>query len=290
MTIDALRCFCAVVETGSFRKAAARVFRSQPAVSQQVKSLEQELGHPLVDRRTAVATAVGHILYTRGKAILLDVDSLREELADLDELWSRDLRVGSSDTTALYVLPDYVRVFSRQMPTTRLVIVSRSTDAIIEQVLRGEVDLGIVTVPVSHPDLQEQLLWSLPLTVVAPMGHPLTKRKRVTVQHLAQCPYLALEAQTRTGSLLWDHFRAAGVDVQTVLDSGSFEVIKRYVAEGLGVSILPARIVSPQDRVATVHVPHLPVLHIGAIWRRGAYQSHATRQFLHLLQREAPLT
>lgn len=289
MTLDAVRCFCAVIETGSFREAAARVFRSQPAVSQQVKALERELGHTLVDRRTATPTAVGQILYARGKAIVMAADTLRNEIADIDEAWSRDLRVGSSDTTALYVLPHYVRAFSTQAPSTRLVIVSRSTDAIIDQVLHGEVDLGIVTLPVSHPDLEERRLWDLSFTVVAPEGHPLAARKRVTLRHLAEHPYLALQAQTRTGALLWDHFRAAGIEPQVVLDSGSFEVIKRYVAQGLGVSILPERVVGPADRVVKVRVANLPKLSIGAICRRGAYQSGATRRFLALL-REAPLT
>lgn len=284
MTLDAMRCFCAVVETGSFREAAARVFRSQPAVSQQVKSLERHLGHVLIDRSTGTPTAVGQLFYNRAKAILLATDSLAEEVADLDAGWSRDLRVGASDTIALYLLPDYVRAFSHQMPSTRLVLVSRSTDAVIAQVLQGELDLGIVTLPVSHAHLHEQSLWDLPLTGIAPRNHPLATSRRISLKHVARYPYLALEEQTRTGALLRDHFRKAGLAPQVVLDSGSFEVIKRYVAEGVGVSIVPEPIVTPSDALTTLHVPGLPALPIGIIWRRGAYRSRAAMRFLTLLE------
>lgn len=287
MTLESLRCFCAVVETGSFREAAARVFRSQPAVSQQIKTLERELGHTLIDRRSGAPTAVGEVLYHRGRALVLSAEGLREELADLDETWSRDLRVGSSDTTALYMLPRFVKAFAGRMPDTRLVTVSRSTDAIIGHVLNGDVDLGIVTLPCAHRDLDEQPLWKLKLAVAVPRGHPLADRTRVRLQHLAEYPYLALQTQTRTGALLWEHFRSHAVEPQVVLDSGSFEVIKRYVAEGLGISLLPEPFVSRGDGVVLVHVAHLPVLHIGAIWRRGAYQSRATREFLALLRADA---
>lgn len=286
MTIDALRCFCAVVDTGSFREAAARVYRSQPAVSQQIKSLERELGHVLLDRRTSAPTAVGKILYERGKAILIAEESLREELADIDEAWSRELRVGSSDTVALHLLPDVVGAFSAKMPSTRLVIVSRSTAAVVAQVLSGAVDLGVVTLPVSHPDLHEQALWDLTLTGVAPRGHALAGKARVTLKQFTSYPFLALEPETRTGSLIREYFRREDVEPHVALDSGSFEVIKRYVTEGLGVSIVPERIVGGGERLVKVRIPRLPVLRIGVVWRRGAYHSRATRRFLALLGEE----
>ena len=256
-------------------------------MSQQIKTLERELGHVLVDRRSGLPTAIGDVLYRRGRDLVLAAEGLREELADLDETWSRDLRVGSSDTTALYILPRFVKAFAERMPDTRLVTVSRSTDAIVEHVLKGDVDLGIVTLPCAHADLHEQALWDLKLAAAVPRNHPLATRKRVRLQHLAEYPYLALQTQTRTGSSLWEHFRSHGVEPAVILDSGSFEVIKRYVAEGLGISVLPELFVSPGDGVTIVHVAQLPVLHIGAIWRRGAYQSRATREFLALLREDA---
>jgi DNA-binding transcriptional LysR family regulator len=284
MTLEALRCFCAVVETGSFKAAADRTFRSQPAVSQQVKSLERELGHTLLDRRSGAPTAVGELLYRRAHDLLLAAASIQEEIGDIDEAWSRELRVGSSDTTALHILPPYIRRFAQLLPDTRLATVSRSTDAIVEHVLQGDVDLGVVTLPIGHAALEEKRLWNLKLALVVPRGHPLSKRKVVNIQRLGDLPYLKLSTETRTGALLWNYFRNAGFEPQVAMDSGSFEVIKRYITEGLGVSLLPEQFIAPADGLATIRVAGLPTLCIGAIWRRGAYQSRATRQFLALLE------
>lgn len=285
MTLDALRCLCAVVEEGSFRAAAERVHRSQPAVSQQVKSLEREIGNVVLERKTCRLTPIGRRLYDRARHLLAEADSLTRELEDFDESQIHELRVGTSDTMALYILPAAVGAFAQAMPQTRLVMVNRSSDAIAEEVLRGELDLGIVTLPVSREALQEQDLFRQQLVLVAPRGHALEGRRRVSLSELREEPLLMLDAGTRTGRLLRDHFRREAFSPQVMLDSGSFEVIKRYVAEGIGVAVLPRIVVTPADRdLTTVEVPGLPYVRIGAIWRKHAYRTRAERVFLGLLK------
>ncbi len=285
MTLDAIRCFCAVVETNSFRQAAERVHRSQPAVSQQLKSLERETGHLLVERRTGRPTPLGELLYKRGRRILLSVESLTREVADYDEGEARELRVGTSDTTALYMLPQHVRRFASAMPKTRLVLVNRSSDAIAGQLLRGELDLGIVTLPLRHADLQEEALFQQKLVLAVPAKHRLAGLRRTSLRRLEAEPVLLLDEETRTGGLLRKHFEKAAFSPQVVLHSGSFEVIKRYIAEGVGVSFLPETVIGPEDKqVVTVPVPGLPQVQIGAIRRKDAYRSKAEEAFLELLR------
>ncbi|MFA6239746.1 MAG: LysR substrate-binding domain-containing protein [Candidatus Hydrogenedentales bacterium] len=284
MTLDSLRCFCAVVDTGSFRAAAERVLRSQPAVSQQVKTLEREVGHVLLERATCKMTPSGVALYARASRLLADADALARELRDFDESRVRELRLGTSDTTALYVLPPIVRQFARALPQTRLVIVNRPTEAVADQVVRGELDLGIVTLPVRRAELEEQELFKQNLALVVPKQSTIGKRKRVSLQDLKDESFLLLDEHTRTGMLLREHFRAQSFEPQIVLDSGSFEVIKRYVAEGIGISFLPRNVISQADRLlTTVHVSGLPQVTIGVIRRRGAYKTFAEKAFRDLL-------
>ena len=103
MTLEGLRCFCAVVELAGFHRAAVRVHKTQPAVTQQVKALERELGQMLFDRKTSRPTAAGKIVYERGLVLLRESDGLLREMEDFDESRSHDLRVGCSDTNALYL-------------------------------------------------------------------------------------------------------------------------------------------------------------------------------------------
>ena len=285
MNLDALRCFCAIVDTHSFRLAAERIHRSQPAVSQQLKALEREVGHALLDRKRGEPTPAGRLLYKRAQQVLGAADSMARELADFDESLTQELRVGTSDTTALYVLPPHVRRFAKAMPHTRLVLVNRSSGAISERVLRGELDMGIVTLPMRHPALEEEELFQQRLVLVAPKAHPLARRKRITLSALREESMLLLDANTRTGALLREHFREAGFTPQVVLDSGSFEVIKRYTAEGIGLSFLPEDVVGSEDKgLATVTIPGLPRVPIGVIRRKGAYLSKAEQAFLRLLR------
>lgn len=284
MTLESLRCFCALVSAGSFRQAAEQVHRSQPAVSQQMKALEQELGHTLFDRKAFQSTPLGDLVYRRAREILLAVETLSREVNDFDESVGHVLRVGTSDTTAMYVLPPSVRRFAAAMPHTRLVLVNRHSDDIAEQVLRGDLDLGIITLPCQRPELEEQELFQQKLVLVTPEGHPLAGMRRTVLSALAQEPMLLIDGQTRTGALLRDHFRAAGFRPQVVLDSGSFEVIKRYVAEGVGVSFLPDAVISTEDdHVSVVQIPDLPRIPIGVVRRRGVYRSKAERAFVDLL-------
>jgi len=165
MTLDGLRCLCAVVEEQSFRRAAERVHRSQPAVSQQVKGLETEMRQVLIERKTGLPTPAGQCLYERARQILLDADSLGREIRDFDESASHELRLGTSDTTALYILPPVIQAFARAMPQTRLAITSRPSDAIAGQVLQGELALGIVTLPVAQKELESRRLMAQRLPI-----------------------------------------------------------------------------------------------------------------------------
>ena len=285
MTLDALRCLCAIIETRSFRAAAERLHRSQPAISQQLKVLEREAGHTLIDRKTGGPTAMGALVYARAKRILEAADSLAHEVADFESAASRELRVGTSDTIALYVLPPLVREFSALMPETRLSLVNRSSAAIAAQVLEGTLDLGIVTLPAGEADLEETPLFRQRIVLVVPRAHALASRRRVTLKSVAAEPFLLLEAATRTGTLLRHYFEANDFIPQVVMDSGSFEVIKRYVAEGVGLSFLPEMVVRKSDtELCAIPVTGLPEVWLGAVARRGAYQSKAQRAFLEMLR------
>lgn len=290
ITLDSLRCFCAVVDTGSFREAGEKLNRSQPAISQQIKSLERSIGKPLLDRKAGAATPVGNLLYARAQRLLLDAEAMAREVDDLDAINGQEIHIGASDTTALYVLPPVVRAFSADAPETRIIMQTRSSDQIAEKVLAGDLDLGVVTLPVSHAELDALPLLEADLVYVTARDSSHAKRPS-TLAKLSDTPLVLLDRQTRTGRLLHAHFDETGFRPQILLDSGSFEVIKRYVAEGLGASFVPDYVVAKGDAELVKHrMRGLPQVGIGVITRRGAYQSRATRNFLTTLQAHAKKT
>ena len=282
MTLDAMRCFCAVVDHGSFRLAGEAVHRSQPAVTQQVQALEREFGQVLLDRKTCTPTAAGQVVYERGSKLLLAAEGLHTEIADFEESGARELVVGTSDTNALYFLPGHVGAFARAMPRTRLVVHCRSSDAVANGVQRGELDLGIVTLPTDHEALETRRLFEQRLILAVPKAHPLAKQQGTSLPRLQDETFVLMHEDTRTGRLLRDYFQRQSFSPQVVMDSGSFEVIKQYVASGVGLSIIPEMVLRPHDRetIEALNLPGLPRVSIGAIWRKDAYQTKAARAFL----------
>lgn len=282
MTLDALRCFCAVVDTGSFRRAAEQLYRTQPAVSQQIKTLEREFGQQLLDRKSKKPTRVGQAVYDRSRNLLRDADNLEDEVRDLGERIGNELRLGTSDTNALYYLPSYVSEFTRQRPGAKLVIRSGSSAEVAGWVEKGELDVGIVTLPPDSDALESRKLYAQRFVLLLPKGHRLAGRSRVSLQRLEKEQFVLLQSDTRTGARLSAYFHEQGFEPHVVMDSGSFEVIKRYVLDGLGVSFVPETVLTPADRprFSTVKVAGLPRIEIGAVWPRGVYQREIVRTFL----------
>lgn len=285
LNLDAIRCFCLVVDTGSFGRAAERLHRTQPAVSQRIHALEKELGDRLLDRKTGKPTHTGRIVYDRGVALLRAAGDLETEVRETISAGVTELRIGTSDTNALYYLPRKVRAFSRTMPQVRVFIHCRSSDQVAEEVERGELDLGIVTLPLARPGLETRKLFEQRLVLVARTDHRLAARQQTRLSQLAGEPMILIHESTRTGSQLQDHFRDEDFEPNVVMDSGSFEVIKQYVAEGVGVSILPEAALRPDDRtrLARVRIPGLPKVAIGAVWRENVYHTEPAQAFRDLL-------
>lgn len=282
MTLDALRCFCAVIDRGSFRLAGEEVHRSQPAITQQIQGLERELRQVLLDRKTCTPTGAGQVVYDRGSRLLLFARNLQAEVADFDEADSHELLVGTSDTNALYFLPEHVRAFSRSMPDTRLVVHCQSSDAVADEVDRGDLDLGIVTLPMEREGLETRELFEQRLVLVAPKSHALSNQKSTSLSRLRGESFVLIHERTRTGGILRGYFREHGFEPRVAMDSGSFEVIKRYVASGVGLSILPEMVLGAHDlnSIAVIRLAGLPRVSIGVVWRGEAYQTRAARAFL----------
>lgn len=288
ISLENIRSFCALVETGSFQEAAHQLNKSQPAISQQLKSIEALLGQVVYDRKSSGPTPAGAVLYERGRRLVALAVDVERSVMDFDESLGGELRVGASDTNALYFLPKPVKRFAAKMPQVRLTIRTRSTDEVARDVARGVLDLAIVTLPVSAAGLQTKELYRQQLVLVVPKKHPLATRNRTSMTVLEEHPFVLLDEDTRTGTLLRRFFRANDFEPRVVLESGSFEVIKRYVAEGLGLSFLPESAVEPVDRrqLMTLRVPDLPQIPIGVVWSKEAYQTKAASTFLAMLGSE----
>jgi DNA-binding transcriptional LysR family regulator len=194
---------------------------------------------------------------------------------------------------AIYVLPEVVKTFSERRPRTRLVLVNRHSGTVAQHVLRGDLDLGIVTwgsgaEPPDSEELEAQMLFQEQFVLAVPTGHSLAGRADVELEELRREALLQLDPQTRTGAVLRNIFASAELEERVVLDSGSFEVIKRYVEAGVGIALLPKTVMTRANAgLAVASVARVPPTCIGAIWRRGVYRSRGELEFLDLVRSAA---
>jgi DNA-binding transcriptional LysR family regulator len=240
MDFDHIQAFMEIVKEKSFSRAAERLYRTQPALSKQVRQLETELGQRLLSRRgkQVEPTPAGVIFLEHCRKIM---DTRREALDALQRLKDRPrgrLAVGANEATALYVLPPVFAEFSARYPDVRLTIHRNFTRKLVERVLDNALDFAVVSLPVDDKDLVVLPLHKDELGVVVPAGHPLARQRAgVDLAQVAQYP-LIFPRTGRTRGLLERIFADAGVEPRVSLELASVEAIKKFVAGGLGISLI----------------------------------------------------
>jgi len=287
MELHQLRGFVLVARLGSFTRAAEELYLTQPALSLQVKALETELGERLFERggRRLLLTPAGHILLERAERVLGLVDGARDDIAALRGLAQGRLAIGASDSYCLYLLPEIVRLYRERHPGVELRLTNCTSTEVAGLVADGEVDFGLVTLPIVHHRLTSTPLLAREDVLICAPGHPLSSAPDVTLEDVAAYPLLLLDRGS-SRALLDRLFDDAGLVPEIVIELGSVEVIKRYVEIGLGVSIVPSLAIAREvheGRLRTVRLAWLPPLGIGIVERKAAYRSPAAAAFLELL-------
>ena len=268
MDFDQLRVFIEVARLGNFSRAAEKVLRSQPAVSAQVRQLEQEYGRRLFDRsaKRVRLTPAGERLMEYAQRILeLRAESL-QAIADSGGVPSGTLSIGANEGTFLYVLPKIFAKYHGRFPKVKISVYRSFTHKVIAKVEEGAVDLGVATMPVKSPSLEVVPLFRDRIVLMVGPGSPLFKRRSVTVKELAQQPLIV----PRTGSvrkLMEKHLRPYREELNITMELTSVVMIKRFVAAGFGVSLICP--VFARDNVRRGEVKLLPVEGLD-LWRELA--------------------
>ncbi|RMG27401.1 MAG: LysR family transcriptional regulator, partial [Gammaproteobacteria bacterium] len=242
MEIAAFETFLAVAESGSFSVAAERLHLTQPAVSKRIATLETAFGARLFDRlgRRVRLTEAGRTLLPHARALVGELEEAHRAIGQLSELVGGVLRLGTSHHIGLHRLPPLLRDFQARYPAVELDLHFMDSEAACQAVARGELELGIVTLPPEPvPGLECLPVWPDPLDVVAAPDHPLAGRKRVRLEELVEYPAILPSETTYTRQIAETAFRAAGQRLRTRLSTNYLETIRMLVSVGLGWSLLP---------------------------------------------------
>jgi DNA-binding transcriptional LysR family regulator len=290
MHIESLKVFCDLIETRSFSKAASKNFISQSAVSQQVRAFEDRYGRKLVERSRGgglVPTAAGMAFYQGCCEIIQRFELLSEEMKDLGNIVSGQVRVATIYSVGLHELSPVVKKYIKTYPQVNIHIEYSRTNKVYDDVISHAIDLGIVAYPTPLPQIEIIPFRSDRLVLVVSPEHEFASRKRIDVEGLAGQRFIAFERDIPTRKAVDKILRDHDVSVQYVMELDNIETIKSSVEADLGITIVPRATVENEVRGGTLRAVNFTENYtrpICIIHRKGKIFSAAARKFIEMLK------
>jgi DNA-binding transcriptional LysR family regulator len=259
--LDELKVFLAVADSRSFTKAAAVTYRTQSAVSQAIRRLEEDLGERLFDRsvKDGQLTEAGVILADHARQVLTLVDRAAAAVRDLRDLKRGRVRVGSNEAS-MHVLVPIVARLHEQHPRVLVEVQRMASRQISAGLADGSIDFGVLTFDPKQSDLQFVSLGRDELVLLVPPAHPLAKRRVAAERDIAELPIVAHSDPSPARSRVLSYFEGRQEPLDIRLSMSSLDAIKHAVEGGLGVAILPRRCASVEistGRLVALELPHL---------------------------------
>jgi len=289
MDIAALQSFLAVAETGSFSRAAERVFLTQPAVSKRIAALEAQLGTRLFDRigKRAQLTPAGTALFERARRVLRELDDVKRSIADLAGTIAGELRLATSHHIGLHRLPEPLRRFHATYPQVRLALRFMDSEQACNEVARGEIELAIVTLP---PKLEAPLtadaVWDDPLDVVVARHHPLAQVRDAQLKDLAAYPAILPGPGTYTREIILKALGGWRHKIDIGMATNYLEVLKMLASIGLGWSALPRTMID--DSLSVVQIKKMKIeRHLGIVTHSARTLSNAAQALVRTVREAA---
>ncbi len=285
-----LKVFHTVARQLSYSRAAEQLYISQPAVSRTVQELEKSVGTPVFHRqgKRISLTDAGRRVFDYAQRVLDLTDELEQAIRDLEDGARGFLRVASSSTMGVYILPAFIGQFRRRYPELEISLEISNSQQAAASTQQGDCHLGFVSMAIETPGLQWQTLATDELTVISPSGHPCAGRT-IPAADLCQEDLILREAGSGTRRCLEMELDRLGLRPRRILEMGSTEAIKRAVAAGLGLSAIPNRALAGDQAgigVARVKVEGMDLRRpLGLLTRKGARVSPAALAFSAALQK-----
>jgi DNA-binding transcriptional LysR family regulator len=239
MDFDQLETFLEVARHASFSRAAEKRFRTQPAISSQIRALEEEVGARLFDRSggKVALTAPGKLFQKYAEEALAARKSLIASLAEMERVPRGEIVVGANEATCLHILPEVFAEFKKLYPSVGVHICRLERAKILESVIDNSVDFGVVSTPVDDKRLTVVSIHRDELVIISPPGHPLSRMKEVSMEDIVRFPLL-LPKIGRTRDAIENLFDERHLKPRISMELDSSEVLKRFVAADVGIGFI----------------------------------------------------
>src|SRR5262245_56314495 len=290
MDLLQLEHFLAVVEERTFTRAAERVGRTQPAISQSIKKLEEEVGAPLFARdvHEVSLTEAGRVLVEYARKMVRARDDAMRDLGSLKALKRGTLNIAAHESAAVYLLPEPLRCYVTRYPDVKIGIFRSRLSDIPRQVLDREVDLGFVKDEPGFHDLKWIEVHADEMILIASPNHPLVRRSAVRVRDLGSEHFVVHHLCSSTEQKILRLFEEHATPCRIVAELWSFENIKNFVQAEVGLAIVPR--VTVEDELADGKLAQIPVVELKLprrtlmIYREQGYLSDSAQELIKIVR------
>jgi len=286
MHLETLQVFCDLVESGSFSAAASQNFITQSAVSQQVRALEARFDQALIERTKGHVqpTPAGQLLYEASKAITGRYRELRERLQSFGSVVSGNVHLATVHSVGLYELSEPLKKFLKAYPQVNVHLEYSRSTKIVEDVLVGRLDLGIVAYPARQPQIAIIPFREDKLVLVCATHHPLARRRAIALKELEGQTFVGYERDIPTRRAIDRVLKRKNVHVRYVMELDNIETIKRVVEVGAGVGIVPEPTIKQEVKNRTLCALQISdetlLRPLGIVHRQGKHFSPAVQRFI----------
>lgn len=285
-----LRAFCRVVELGGISLAADALFLSQPTVSLQIQALERELEIVLFERKgpSIRLTPEGATLYEIALPLVEGIDNLHQSFsARFGRLETGELNIAAGESTILYILPEPLKRFAETYPGIRLKLHNVTGRDGLAMLRANEVDLAVGSMLEVPADIDYHPFVTYDPTLITALDHPLAKRDRVRLEDISPYGLILPPRHLSTWHIVDLGFRQHGLEYQVALEAGGWEVIKKYVELGMGISIVTDVCLTGNEPLGRIPLSEFfPRRSYGTVVRRGKFLSPQARRFIEMMDPE----
>ncbi len=282
-----LRAFCSAAKTGSVSQAAEQLFLSQPTVTLQIQALERNMDVTLFERRgpKITLTPEGVVLHQIAQPLVDGMEGLEESFhAHFGRLESGELNIAAGESTTLYILPEYIKRFARSYPGIKIKLHNVTGRDGMAMLRSDEADLAVGSMLEVPEDILYRPSMSYSPTLIVPLDHPLAEKAEVSLEDI--CPYglILPPRHLATWRFLELVFSQSGLSFKVSLEAGGWEIIKKYVALGMGISIVTGVCLTGDEALVPIPMDdYIPKRSYGVVVRRGKFLSPQTQAFIDML-------
>jgi DNA-binding transcriptional LysR family regulator len=277
--------FLEIARQRSFTRAADRLHMAQPALSQQMKNLEAELGTLLFirGRKETQLTAAGKALLPRAEGLVMQAEAAKAVVSEVAQLRGGKLVIAAIPSVSACLLLEVIRHFSRQHEKVKLQLIEDSSERVADCVESGQADIGFLQLPASKSAFKAQIILTEPFVLLVAKSHELARQKAVSLRQLSSESFIFYKGRAR--DMAAESCRKAGFAPQIVCESGELGTVRSLVAAGLGLAIVPqlaARNLPDTIRTVAIKEPKMQ-RQIAAVWQKNSVLSPAATALLNLV-------